>query len=95
MKSLIKISSIALVLFMANSVFAINGNPEFTIKNSGDKTFYFETKSMTSKDFEIRIQDDSQLVQYKSLTRKNLHNALKLQIEHDGSHFAWGETGTV
>ena len=58
MKSLIKISSLAFVLFMANSVFATNGNPEITIKNSGDKTFYFEAKSMTSKDFEIRIQDD-------------------------------------
>ena len=57
MKSLIKISSLAFVLFMANSVFANNRNPEFTIKNSRDKTLFFEAKKMTSEDFEIRIQD--------------------------------------
>jgi len=58
MKSRIKIFCIALMLSMTISVFAINEEPEFIVRNLEEKTIYFEVKDITSKDFEIRIQDE-------------------------------------
>jgi hypothetical protein len=55
----IKIATILAVLFMSNLVFAESGKPSFVIKNAGDKSFYFETKDMSSSFVEVIFEDEN------------------------------------
>ena len=55
----IKIATILAVLFMSNLVFAESGKPSFVIKNAGDKSFYFETKEMSSSFVEVIFEDEN------------------------------------
>ena len=57
MKTRIKIATIFAVLLMSNFVFAGTDKPVFKIKNTGEKTFYFETSEMSSTFVEVTFQD--------------------------------------
>ena len=58
MKLSMKILSIVLVLSMSNTVFASNGEPDFTIKKTGEKTLHLDGKGMVLQNFEITFQDE-------------------------------------
>ena len=57
MKSIMKIATILFLLSAANVAFAGSEKPVFNIKNVGEKTFYFETKEMSSSYVEVTFQD--------------------------------------
>ena len=58
MKLIMKVLTVALVLFMANTVSAITIEPGFMVKDLGGKILNFNAKDMISKDFEIKFQDN-------------------------------------
>lgn len=58
MKTQIKIATILAILFISNLVFAGTGKPSFIIKNAGEKSFYFETKDMSSSFIEVIFEDE-------------------------------------
>ncbi len=57
MKTQIKIAITLAILFISNLTFAGTGNPSFIIKNAGEKSFYFETKDMSSAFVEVIFED--------------------------------------
>ncbi len=57
MKSPLKFLAILFLLFIGNVVFATNGEPEFLIKKTGSKTFYFEANDKMTQPFEVKIQN--------------------------------------
>jgi hypothetical protein len=58
MKLIMKVLTVVLILFMANTVSAITIEPGFIVKNLGGKVLNFNAKDMISKDFEIKFQDN-------------------------------------
>lgn len=58
MKLIMKVLTVVLVLFMANTVSAITIEPGFMIKDLGGKVLNFNAKDMISNDFEIKFQDN-------------------------------------
>ena len=55
----IKIATIFAVLLMSNFAFAGTDKTVFKIKNTGEKTFYFETSEMSSSFVEVVFQDET------------------------------------
>ena len=59
MKAPIKIIMLFAVLLISNLAIAGTGQPVFTIKDSGEKTFSFDTKEMSSSFVEVIFQDEN------------------------------------
>ena len=96
MKLLKKISSIAVVLFFANHAIATSGNPSFTIKSTEEKILYFEAKSLTLKDFEIKIRDKKGVVIFSEygVNPENFKRRYNLSELKNGEYFLYFETET-